>query len=228
MITLNIHKRDVKENVDALRTTGMIPAVYYGKKEKSTPIKVSFSDFIKVWRKAGESSVVTLQDGSAELDALIHDVDVDPVKGTARHADFYVFEKGQKIQVNVPIEFVGNAPAVKELGGNLVKVLREIRIEATPKDLPHTISVDISTLATFSSVVTAKDIKMPAGVTLVTGADEVVVSVYEPKEEVVEEVTAVDMSAIEVAKKGKEAKEGKEGAEGDAPATAEAKPAAKK
>ncbi len=228
MITLNIHKRDLKENLDALRTKGMVPAVYYGKKEKSTPIQVSFSDFIKVWRKAGESSVVTLQGEGVELDSLIHDVDVDPVKGTARHADFYVFEKGQKIQVNVPIEFVGNAPAVKELGGNLVKVLREIRIEATPKDLPHTISVDISGLATFSSVVVAKDIKLPAGVTLVTGADEVVVSVYEPKEEVVEEVTAVDMSAIEVAKKGKEAKEGKEGAEGDAPAAAEAKPATKK
>ena len=223
MITLNIHKRDLKENVDALRTTGMIPAVYYGKKEKSTPIKVSFSDFIKVWRKAGESSVVTLQDGSTELDSLIHDVDVDPVKGTARHADFYVFEKGQKIQVNVPIEFVGNAPAVKELGGNLVKVLREIRIEATPKDLPHTISVDISVLATFSSVVVAKDIKMPAGVTLITGADEVVVSVYEPKEEVVEEVVAVDMSAIEVAKKGKEAKEGTEGADAKTDAPEEAK-----
>ncbi len=228
MITLNIHKRDLKENLDALRTNGMIPAVYYGKKEKSTPIQVSFSDFIKVWRKAGESSVVTLQSEGVELDSLIHDVDVDPVKGTARHADFYVFEKGQKIQVNVPIEFVGNAPAVKELGGNLVKVLREIRIEATPKDLPHTISVDISGLATFSSVVVAKDIKMPAGVTLITGADEVVVSVYEPKEEVVEEVVAVDMSAIEVAKKGKDAKEGKEGAEGEATATAEAKPAAKK
>jgi len=220
MITLNIHKRDVKENLDALRTKGMIPAVYYGKKEKSTPIQVSFSDFIKVWRKAGESSVVTLQDGSAELDALIHDVDVDPVKGTARHVDFYVFEKGQKIEVNVPIEFVGNAPAVKELGGNLVKVLREIRIEATPKDLPHTISVDISPLTTFSSVIIAKDIKLPAGVTLVTHADEVVVSVYEPKEEVVEEVTSVDMSAIEVAKKGKEAKEGAEGVEAKADAPA--------
>ena len=96
----------------------------------------------------------------------------------------------------------------------------KIEIEALPKDLPHTLDVDISSLTTFDSVLTAGDIKLPEGVSLVVKADEVIASVYEPVEEV--EQAPIDISAIEVEKKGKEVKEGEEGAEA-APAAAPAK-----
>jgi large subunit ribosomal protein L25 len=104
------------------------------------------------------------------------------------------------------------SPAVKDLGAVLVKVLHDIEIEALPKDLPHKLEVDISGLIGFDSVLTAGDIKLPAGVTLKVKLEEVIASVYEPKEEVVE-AAPVDLSTIEVEKKGKEAKEGAEGAE---------------
>ena len=92
-----------------------------------------------------------------------------------------------------------------------------MEIEALPKDLPHKLEVDIASLVTFDSVLTAKDIKLPEGVALKIKLDEVIASVYEPKEEVVE-AALVDLSAIEVEKKGKEAKEGEAGAEvADAP-----------
>lgn len=188
-----------------------MPAVFYGKKEKSTPVSVSLAEFLKVWKKAGESSVVALKrEGGEDLEALIHEVDLDPVTDTPRHADFYVFEKGHKIEVHIPLEFVGVAPGVKDLGGTLVKVLRELKIEAMPKDLPHEIKVDISTLTNFDSQILAKDIVLPSGVTLVEGADEVVALVAEAKE-IVEEVSApIDLSAIEVEKKGKKEEEGAE------------------
>lgn len=210
-ITLQFEKRAVSKKAENFRKAGKMPAVFYGRKQASTPISVPLSDFMKVWKQAGESSVVTLKSAEGEFDALIYDVDRDPVKGTFRHADFYVFEKGQKMKIKTPIEFVGVAPAVKDLGGVLVKVVRELEIEAAPKDLPHSIAVDISPLVDFKSQILAKSIVLPAGVTLVTLPDEVVASVYEPKEEVVEEV-APDLSAIEVEKKGKEAKEGEEDA----------------
>lgn len=216
MLKLNVEKRDKSQKGVLLRKTGKMPAVFYGKKEKSTPIIISKADFKKVWREAGESSVIDLVGKDIEAEALIYDVDLDPVTDEPRHADFYVFEKGKKIEISVPLEFVGVAPAVKDMGGTLVKVMYEIEIEALPKDLPHNISVDISPLANFDSQILAKDIKLPQGVSLVTKPEEVVASVYETKEEI-EEVAPVDLSSIEVQKKGKEAKEG-EGAEGEAPA----------
>ncbi len=213
MLSLNIETRDISANLKTLKKQGLMPAVFYGKKEKSTPVSVKLADFLKVWKKAGESSVVALKGAQGEdLESLIHDVDLDPVTDIPRHADFYVFEKGHKIEVNIPIDFVGVAPAVKDLGGTLMKVLRELKIEAMPKDLPHEIKVDISILVNFDSQILAKDIILPAGVTLVEGSEEVVALVAEAKE-IVEEVAApVDLSAIEVEKKGKKEEEGADGA----------------
>lgn len=224
MITLTVEPRDSKIKLETLRKAGKIPAVFYGPKEKSTPITVSSIDFIKVYKKAGESSVIILKEGNNEHEALIHEIDIHPVTGVPRHADFYVIEKGKKVKVNIPLIFEGISPAVKEKGAILVKVARDLEIEAAPKDLPHELKVDISSLVDFSSVIHAQDVKLPPGVTLVSGALEILASVSEAKEEV-EEVKPVDMSAIEVAKKGKEAKEGEEGAE---PAKEEAKAPAKK
>ena len=213
MITLETKPRNTGEKLDTIRKTGMMPAVFYGKKQESTPVSVNLQDFIKVWKQAGETSVVTLKTAEGEHEALIHDIDFDPVSDTPRHVDFYVFEKGHKVEIGVPLEFVGVAPAVKDLGGILIKVLHEVMVKAQPKDLPKEIPVDISSLATFESQILAKDLKLPSGVELIQGADEVVALVSEAKEEVVEE-TPVDLSAIEVEKKGKKEEEGEVVAEG--------------
>ena len=229
MITLTAEKRDIKTDVAVLRKAGKLPAVFYGPKEKPTSITVPTMDFIKAFKKGGESSVIILKEGGHEHETLIYDVDVHPVTGAPRHADFYVIEKGKKVKVHVPLVFEGVSPAVRDLGGILIKVLRELEIEASPKDLPHELKVDISSLVELSSVIMAKDIKIPAGVTLIANADEIVTSVAVAKEEV-EEVKPIDMSAIEVEKKGKEAKEGEAPVEGATtePAKKEEKKEAKK
>ena len=207
MLTLDATKRDTTEDLDMLRKAGKIPAVFYGKKTASTPITLSQKDFIKVWHTAGESSVVTIKTGAESVDTLIKAVDLDPVSDIPRHADFYVFEKGKKIEVSVPLEFVGSAPAIKDLGGALVKALHELKISAEPQNLPHDIKVDISSLTDFGSVILAGSITLPQGVTLVEMADQVVASAAAPKEEEVEEAP-VDLSTIEVEKKGKKEEEG--------------------
>ena len=218
MLSLTVEKRDMKASPEKIRKGGSIPAVFYGPKEANTPITVNSKEFAKVYKKAGESSVIILKDGSNEHEVLIHDVDIHPLSGEARHADFYVIEKGKKVEVAVPLVFVGVSPAVKDKGAILVKVRREIDIEAAPRDLPHEINVDISKLVEFSDVVKAKDLSLGNGVELKIGAEEIIASVSEAKEEVEEAPKAIDMSAIEVEAKGKEAKEGEAG-------DAEAKPA---
>lgn len=180
-------------------------AVYYGRKEKATPIVVSKSAFKKVFKIAGESSVVVLEGDGKKIEALIHEVDFDPIKGEPRHADFYVLEKGRKVQVEVPLHFEGESPAVKNFGGILVKVMHEIEVEAEAKDLPHSVIVDISALTDLDSQITVGDLKMPVGVIATEDPTEVVAAVSVAKEE--KEVAPVDLSAIEVEKKGKKEEE---------------------
>ncbi|MEK7646674.1 MAG: 50S ribosomal protein L25 [Patescibacteria group bacterium] len=224
MLSLTVAKRDIKTSVDKIRKEGNIPAVFYGPTEASTAVVIPMIDFKKVWKKAGESSVIILKDASGtEHEALIHDIDIHPLSGEPRHADFYVIEKGKKVEVAVPLVFIGVSSAIKDKAGILVKVHRELKIEAAPRDLPHELNVDISALVELSDVIHAKDIVLPKGVELKVNPDEVVVAISQAKEEVEEAPTAIDMSAIEVAAKGKEVKEG----EGDAPA-AEAKTPEKK
>lgn len=225
MISLDIQARDSKNSLKKLRESGFMPAVFYGKKEPSKAVSVSLKEFTKVRQKAGETAVITLkQKGAEDLEALLQEVDLNPITNVPRHADFYVFEKGKTLKIKVPVEFVGVSPAIKELGGILVKVLHDIQIESLPKDFPQKITVDISSLVDFKSQILAKDVPLPAGVALSEKPDEVVASIYEPKEEVETAPEPVDLSAIEVEKKGKEVPEGEAGA---APASAEKAPEAK-
>jgi len=212
MLTLNIKNREKVGNLGSVRNAGLMPAVFYGPKEKSTNISVDLKEFTKVWKKAGESSIIILKDEKGnEHESLIHDVNVHAVSSVPLHADFYVIEKGKKVEVSVPLVFSGIAPAVKDLGGILVKVHRELKIEASPRDLPHELSVDITKLATLTDVIHAGDIALPKGVELKVDAKEVIASISEAKEEVVEAPTAIDMSTIEVEAKGKEVKEDEAG-----------------
>src|SRR3990167_8205409 len=142
MLTLKGELRAKTDKPANIRQKGLIPAVFYGKKEASTPIAIKLKDFLKVWKEAGESTVVNIETSEGVKESLIQDVDLDPVTGSPRHADFYVFEKGHKVEVELSIEFVGVSSAIKELGGSLVKVLHEIKVEAMPKDLPHNIELD--------------------------------------------------------------------------------------
>jgi len=192
---LEAQKRDAKENLQNLRKGGFVPAVVYGPKQEALSIKLNTIAFKKAYKEAGESTVVNLSVDGDTHEVLIHDMDFDAVKGDILHVDFYAIEKGKKVTVNVPLEFVGEAPAEKTLGGVLVKVLHEVEIEAMPKDLPHEIEVSIDSLVDFEAQIHAKDLVMPNGVTLLNEPEEVIVLVQAHKEEV-EEAVEFDPNAI--------------------------------
>lgn len=190
------------------KSEGMIPAVYYGAHAASTPIFIDAIDFKKVLASAGESSSIELVTEHGTENAMIKDVQFDPVKNMPIHADFYVIEKGQKVHVMTPIEFVGESEAVKA-GGVLVKVMHELSVEGEPSKLPAHFEVDIAKLATMEDVIKVSDIKLPSGVELYhVTADDVVASVTVAKEESEEAPAEVDLSAIEVEQKGKKEEEG--------------------
>lgn len=213
-VGLSATKRTEKGNaLDTLRAGGVMPAVVYGPKQEPISITVNQREFEKVFKQAGESTVVSVSLDGAEIPTLIHDVDLDPITNLPRHADFYAIVKGQKVEVQIPLVFVGESAAVKG-GANLVKTMYEVEVEADPMNLPHELSVDLTKLAALGDQVLASDIVLPTGVTLVTDSTEVVALVAEAKEEVLEEVPAtVDMTAI-----GDSVERGKKEEEGEAPA----------
>lgn len=202
MLKLKAEKRAEGARAAAIRRAGSVPAVVYGPHQAAMPIAVDARAFGKVFREAGESSVISLEGLGADLPVLVHEVDLDPVAHAPRHIDFYAVTKGEKIEVAIPLAFVGESEAVRA-GANLVKVLHELEVEADPMKLPHELEVDITVLAAVGDRIAAKDIKLPSGVTLVTDPEEVVALVQEVAEEK-EETSAADLGAIEVEKKGKE------------------------
>lgn len=204
MLTLEVKKR-AKDNAKAasLRRGGSIPAVVYGAHFESTPITVPAAAFAKVLRDAGEATIVALEGLGDSLPTLIHEVDVDPLTGEPRHIDFFAVTKGEKVEVAIPLEFIGISAAV-EAGANLVKVLHELEVEADPMNLPQSFTVDISALAKLGDKIHASDILLPSGTTLASQPEEVIALVQEVIEEKEEEVIAPDLSTIEVEGKGKE------------------------
>lgn len=209
-ITLKVSERTERgKKLESLRAEGTLPAVVYGPKEASAAIKLDQKEFEKVFKEAGESSVMVLSGVGEDKEVLVHDVSYNALKGHIEHVDFYAIEKGKEVTVNIPIEFTGEAPATK-LGGSLTKALHELEVTCKPANLPHEIIVDVSSLNTFEDTIRVKDLNIPAGVKVGNDPEEAVAMVVEAKEEPVEPV-AIDMSAIEVEKKGKE--ESEEGGE---------------
>ncbi len=192
---LTVEKRDTKVKAAVLRRKGVLPAVIYGRAQEPVSIALDRKNFEKVFREAGESTVITLVGLDTPKDALVSEVVTHPVSGATLHADFYVIQKGQTVTVSVPFEFEGVSPAVKDYGGILVKVMHELEIECEPKDLPQSIVIDVSVLKNLDDKITVGDLKLPASAKISLDAEEVVAMVSEAKEET--EDAPVDISQIE-------------------------------
>jgi len=179
---LTVQTRDTKTSADEVRSTGMVPAVLYGPKEAPTAVSINAKEFDRVFRTAGETTIIILKGLGEDKETLIKDVQFHPVTDMPLHADFYVIEKGKKVTVSIPLEFVGNSPAEKA-GHILVKAVHEVEIEVAPAELPQHLEVDVSKLENVGDHVLAKDIKLPTSAELQIDADEIIVSVTEFVEE---------------------------------------------
>ncbi len=175
---LQVQKRDkLGRGVKALRKQGFIPAELYGKGLENIHVSVPMKDFRKVYKAAGENTVVTVLLDSKKYPVLISDVSFDRITNEFESADLYQIRMDEKLKVGVPVEFVGVAPAVKEKNGVLVKALQELEVEALPMDLPHDIKADVSKIMEIGDSVYVKDLDIPKGVRVLVGPDTVVATV---------------------------------------------------
>jgi len=200
MITLNAQKRSKADKVADIRKNGLVPAVVYGAGVENTSISVPAKDYKKVYKEAGETTAINLIVDGKNISVLIHAMQLDAVRGFATHVDFLSVDMKKDITANVPLEFTGNSDAVKA-GGVLVKVLHEVEITSLPANMPHSLNVDITKLVTLEDNVFVSDIILPPNVKMITSMEEVVAAVTGAHEEV--ETAPLDLSNIEVSKKGK-------------------------
>lgn len=182
-LVLKATVRDTATPVKPMRKDGIIPAELYGHNVPNVHLAISQNEFEKALRKAGESTIIALEvEGKGTRNVLIHDVQKHVVKSQPIHVDFLEVSMTEKLETTVALEYEGEAAAVKALGGTLVKVLNEITVECLPADLPHNLTVDISSMNTFEDVIAVKDIVLPKGVALVTDAEEIVAKVQPPRD----------------------------------------------
>lgn len=220
MLQLNAKKRDIfGKKLYKSRLAGEVPVVVYGGGEEPLHLFVDSKEFQKVWKQAGESSIVKIIGEGIKKDVLIQDVSLHTVTDNPLHVDFYMVKADQMIRVSIPVNFVGIAPAVKTFGGVLVKVMREVEVEALPANLPHEFTVDVSKIEKLEDQITIADLKTDANVKIIAAPEDVIALVSVAKEEVEEVAAPVDLTKIEVEKKGKKPEEGEaEGATPPAPA----------
>jgi large subunit ribosomal protein L25 len=192
-----------------LRDKGFIPAELYGHGLQNLHLAVDAKDFKKVFKEAGENTVVNLVIGSEKRPAIIHDVQKNYLDESVNHIDFYQVRMDEKVKAHIPIEIIGEAPAVKEKGGVLNRTLSDIEVEALPGDLPHNITVDIGVLIDLNQSIYIKDIQISKSVKVILDPDTVIVSVTPLKEE--EVVSApVDVADVKVEGEEKKAERDKE------------------
>jgi ribosomal protein L25, Ctc-form len=203
-------RNELGRKTQELRQEGRMPAVLYGPGIANKNLSIDTKEFVKLFREAGKSSLVSLKIEGEENNfmVLINDIDTDPVTGGVIHADLYQPDLTSEIEAEVPLVFEGESLAVKDLGGTLVKNISDITVKALPADLPREIKVDISKLNNFEDVILVKDLIVGDKVELLKNPEEIVAlaapvqkveeELAKSIEEKVEEVGAVEKKEKDV------------------------------
>ena len=171
--------------VKKLRQEGLLPANIYGKKVKSLAVQVDLKSFSPIYKETGETGLVELKvKGETKArPVLIHNVQLNPVDDQPIHADFYQVDLKEKVTTEVPIELIGESPAVKEKIGILIQPLTEVEIEALPAELPDKFEVNIGELKKVGDTVTVGGLKVPKGVKVLTDVKQILAKIEPPAEE---------------------------------------------
>jgi len=212
-----------KNEAGRVRRSGRIPAVVYGAKKQTLAISVDPKQITRILTsETGHNTIFDLQVGEERTKAMIVDWQYEPIKGSLLHIDLKRIAMDERLKVSVPIMLKGEAAGVKQQGGILEQVLREVEVECLPADIPSHVDADVSELV-FGKLLRVSDLPHRDRVRFLSDPNQTVAHIISVKEEVAPAPEAVAAEAAvpaepEVIKKGKQEVE-----EGEAEA-AEAKP----
>lgn len=210
MITLKTKiRKDLGKKTKKLRKKEILPAVLYGEGiRESFLLEVGEKDFEKAFKEAGESSLISLGVGEKKFEVLIHQLSKDPLTGRISHVEFFHPSSKKEVVAEVQLVFEGEAPAIKELGGNLLKEIQSVEVKGLARNLPKEIRVDLNRLKSFEDRVFVKDLVVPEGTNILKEKDEIVALVVPLRKEEEEKPEEPAMEAVP--SEGNELKEGGE------------------
>ncbi len=207
MISIKAEKRkELGKKVNKLREQGILPAVLYGPEIDNLNVQLDLKKFTKNYKELGHNTLLSLKVSDKEFLVLVHEVKTDPLSGEINHVDFYQPILTKEVEATVPIIFEGEAAAVKELGGTLMREIQEVAVKALPQNLPHEIRVNIDKLKTFEDEILIKDLEVNENVTIQKEPDQIVVFVT-PAENVEEELAEPVGEDVPKEEKEEESKE---------------------
>ena len=178
--------RDViGKKVSVLRGNGIIPANIYGRGIDSVPVQILWPEARGMLNAHGRNVLIQIQiEGEAQpRSVVIRDFTRDPVNGSLQHIDFFQVDLTRKIQADIPIQLVGESPAVHTYGGILVQSLELLHVEALPTEMPESIQVSVESLGELESSLTVGDIQAPEGVSILTAPDVGLAQIARPRVE---------------------------------------------
>lgn len=184
-VTLAATPRDVAgKKVKRLRNAGLTPVILYGHGVEPTMLSIDQKALTATWREAGGSQLVDLTIGDKGMTKiLINAVQIHPVTSAILHADFYQVKMSEKLETEIPLTFIGESPAVKDLEGNLITEKDALEVRCLPADLVAEFEVDISVLKTFDDVIKVADVKVPSTIEILNDPEEMVALVTAPRSE---------------------------------------------
>jgi large subunit ribosomal protein L25 len=187
-LQLNAKRREViGKQVRALRRDGLIPAILYGTGIKPISLKLVERETSRALSRIGSATLIDLKVGKTTHKVLVREMQRDIISNEILHIDFLKVAMDVVIRTIVPLDLIGEAPAVKDEGGILITGLTEIEVEALPSNLPEYLKVDLSVLENLEDKISVGDIILGEGVKLLTSLEEMVVQIIIPAEEVEEE-----------------------------------------
>lgn len=188
-----------------LRREGTLPANVYGKDIKSTAVQLPTSEFMDLYRIVKETGLVDLELEGKTYPVLIYNVAWSSMHHQPLHADFFKVNLKEKITTRVPLVGTGEALAVTDNKGVLMQPVSEVEIEALPTELPEKIEISVEHLAEVDDQITAEQLSLPEGVTLITEPSQVLFKIGELVTEEAEEQAAEEEAAAESASEDAEA-----------------------
>jgi len=192
-LELEVFKREITgKKVKFLRREGITPANLYGHGIDSTSLQADTKHLEQMLTQAGKTSLVSLkiEDSKTPVKVLVREVQKNPLTDELLHVDFYQVKMTEKITADVPILFVGEAPALKNKYTSLLRLIDSLPIEALPDALPHNFEVDLSSLEETNQAIYVKDIHFSEGVTFLGNPEQMVVKIAETRRAVEAEVAA--------------------------------------
>lgn len=213
-VALHTERRSKGSKANKLRWDRKIPAVLYGHGRDTVHLQIDYQTFRRAYNKAGMSTIIDMDiAGENHEKVLVQEVQYDPVTDETIHVDFVFVRMDEKISTRIPLEFVGQAPAVKEMAGVLDIKKHDIEVKCLPEDLISSIQVDISPLVDFNVVIHVSDINVPERIEVLHEPEQAIVTVIPPRVEEESVAPAVAESTVlsEESEKEEESSENKKG-----------------